>query len=154
MCLVFWNCFKNEKLQNYKHMKIRFNLLAVLLLSLSFAVTSCILDDDLEPTPNDPIEKFLGSWSVTDNELKLNYEVSITRDPSNTTMVRLSNFAGSGGTARALAVGSSLVIEAQTIGSNWLVSGTGTYRNTGRMDFPYSLTIGGNQESRNALYTR
>jgi hypothetical protein len=128
-----------------------FTLIAAAILLL---VSSCILDEDVDPNPTDPIEKFLGTWSASDNELKLNYEVQISRDPNNSTMVLISNFADSGSAAKALAVGGSLVIESQTIGNNWLVSGTGTYRNTGRIDFPYSLTIGGSQEGRSAIFTR
>lgn len=126
----------------------------VVVFAFVFLFSSCILDEDVDPTPTDPIDKFLGSWSVSDNEMKLNYEVIISRDPNNSTMVLLTNFAGSAGSAKALAVGSSLVIESQTIGQNWLVSGTGSYRNTSRIDFPYALTIGGSQESRNAIFTR
>lgn len=125
----------------------------VISLAIAFLVSSCILDEDVDPT-TDPLDKFLGSWSVSDNELKLNYEVTISRDPNNSTMVLMSNFAGSGGSAKALAVGSSLVVESQTIGQNWLVNGTGSYRNTSRIDFPYALTIGGSQESRSAIFTR
>jgi hypothetical protein len=139
---------------NHKTMKTVLKPFYVVAIAITFLVSSCILDEDVDPTPTDPIEKFLGSWSVSDNEMKLNYEVTISRDPNNSTMVLLSNFAGSGGSAKALAVGSSLVVESQTIGQNWLVSGTGTYRNTSRIDFPYALTIGGNQESRSAIFTR
>jgi hypothetical protein len=135
-------------------MKTLFKPLFVILVTLSFSLASCELDDGIEFPDNDYRDKFLGRWIVSDNELKINYEVTISYDPNNSSMVRISNFAGSGDAARALAVGSSLVIEQQTIGQNWSVSGTGSYRNSGRIDFPYSLTIGGHQESRMALFTK
>lgn len=125
----------------------------ILIFSLVFILGACELDDDIS-LDDDPRDKFTGTWSVTDHEMKLNYEVTITRDPNNSVMVYLSNFAGSGARAHALAVGSSLVIETQTIGSNWIVSGTASYRNSGLMEFPYSLVISGNQEERMARFTR
>lgn len=124
----------------------------VFIFSLVFVLGACELDD-IAPD-DDPRDKFTGTWSVTDHELKLNYEVTITNDPNNSVMVYLSNFAGSGARAHALAVGSSLVIETQTIGANWIVSGTATYRNSGLIEFPYSLVISGSQEERMARFTR
>lgn len=125
----------------------------IIMFSLVFMLSACELDDDIS-LDDDPRDKFTGTWSVSDREMKLNYEVSITRDPNNSVMVYLSNFAGSGDRAHALAVGSSLVIESQTIGTNWIVSGTGTYRNSGLMEFPYTLVISGNQEKRSARFSR
>ncbi len=135
-------------------MKLFLKPLFTSMIILSMALVSCELDDDIEIPVGDYRDKFLGRWSVSDNEQKINYEVNITNDPNNSTMVFISNFAGSGSAAKALAVGNSLVVESQTVGSNWQVSGTGTYRNANRLDFPYSLTIGGNQESRFALFTK
>jgi hypothetical protein len=122
-------------------------------LFLCFIVSSCNLDQDIDPDV-DPIEKFLGSWSVRDNELKVNYTVSIVRNPSNSSEVRIQNFAASGAAATALVVGSTLTLTSPVIGNGWQVSGTGVYKNSSRMEFTYNLVVSGSSENRFALFTR
>lgn len=126
----------------------------LLLLFISFSFTSCVLDEDVDPNDPDAQAIFLGSWSVNDNQTKINYEVEIKRNPSNSTEVLLENFAGSGATATALVTGKTLTLISSTIGNNWQVSGSGIYKTSSRIDFNYSLTIGGNREERFALFTR
>ncbi len=126
-------------------------LLLLILLPLFHA---CELDDDFDLDSDDPAAKYLGSWSVSDNAYKLNYTVSIQRNPSNSTEVLLQNFAGSGDVARALVTGRTLTLTSSTIGNNWRISGSGTYKNSSRMEFTYSLTIAGDMEDRIALFTR
>lgn len=137
-------------------MKSALKLLVLLFTGVIIALGSCQLDEDIDiPGGNDDnITRLLGTWSVLDNSLKLNYEVRVERDLSNSSQVVLRNFAGSGSAAKALVVGSSLIVEDQVVGSNWLVSGSGSYRNSGRMEFTYSLTIGGQNEQRSAIFTR
>jgi hypothetical protein len=137
-------------------MKTSVKLIIVLITGLVLTLGSCQLDEEIDiPGGNDDnITRLLGKWGVSDNALKLNYEVTVERDPSNSTQVVLRNFAGSGSAAKALVVGSSLVVEDQVVGSNWLVSGSGVYRNSSRMEFTYSLTISGSGEQRSAIFTR
>ncbi|MBK9291407.1 MAG: hypothetical protein IPM52_07255 [Bacteroidetes bacterium] len=122
-------------------------------LFLSLLLTACALDEDIGPDV-DPIEKYLGIWSVSDHELKVNYTVSIQRNPSNSTEVRIQNFAASGGAATALVVGNTLTITSPVIGNGWQVSGTGVYKNASRIEFTYSLVVSGASENRFALFTR
>ena len=119
-----------------------------------FMFHSCELDEDIDPNADDPAAIFLGSWSVSDNATKLNYTVSIQRNPGNSTEVLIQNFAGSGDQARALVTGRTLTLTSSIIGNNWRVSGSGNYKNSSRIDFNYSLTIAGDQENRFALFTR
>lgn len=109
---------------------------------------------DIPGGDTDAVNKYLGSWSVTDNATKLNYEVTIDRNTMNSSMVILRNFAGSGANADGLVVSNSLIIEGQVIGDGWIVSGTGHYVNENRINFPYTLEIGGNIESRSATFSR
>jgi hypothetical protein len=120
------------------------------------AFGGCALDDeiDIPGGDTDAVTKYLGTWSVTDNALKLNYEVTIDRNTMNSSMVILRNFAGSGANADGLVVSNSLIIEGQVIGDGWTVSGTGRYINENKIDFPYSLEIGGNIENINAIFSR
>lgn len=117
---------------------------------------SCALDDEIDIPGGglDDRAKFLGSWSVSDNAQKLNYEVTIDRDNSNSAMVVLRNFAGSGSSAAGLVVGSSIIIESQRIGQGWQVNGNGSYKSEKRLSFTYSIEIGGTVEDRLAIFTR
>ncbi|MCK9448935.1 MAG: hypothetical protein M0Q41_08145 [Bacteroidales bacterium] len=128
----------------------QFSLL-VLLLPLFY---SCELDDDFDLDSDDPIAMYLGGWSVSDNATKLNYTVTIRRNPENSTEVLIDNFAGSGDAAKALVTGKTLTLTSITVGNGWRISGYGTYKNSGRIDFWYSLTISGDQEERFALFSR
>ena len=120
---------------------------------LPLLFTSCNLDEDIGPD-TDPIEKFLGSWSVRDNELKVNYTVNVQRNPGNSSEVNIQNFAASGGTATALVVGSTITLTSSVIGNGWQVSGTGVYKNASRLEFTYRLVVSGSSENRFALFTR
>lgn len=132
----------------------RFVLL--LLFTASIGLNSCALDDEIEIPggDSDSRTKFLGSWSVSDNSLKLNYEVTIDRDNSNSAMVVLRNFAGSGSSASGLVVGSTIVIESQEIRPDWQVNGNGVYKSDKRLNFNYTLQIGGSADERQAVFTR
>jgi hypothetical protein len=127
---------------------------SLLLFLFSVSFTGCVLDEEIDPNDSDPQAIFLGNWNVNDNETKVNYEVEIRRNPSNSTEVLLENFAGSGGTASALVTGKTLTLISPVVGNNWFISGSGVYKTSSRIDFNYSLTIGGNREERFALFTR
>jgi hypothetical protein len=128
------------------------NSLMLLFIVLSFA--ACELDEGVDPDNSDPVAIYLGRWTVSDNELKINYEVTIQRNPANSSEVLLQNFAGSGSTATALVTGKTLTLISPVIGNNWQISGSGTYKNSSRMEFSYRLTIGGSLENRFAMFTR
>ncbi|MBS4062179.1 MAG: hypothetical protein KG029_17410 [Bacteroidetes bacterium] len=126
----------------------------ILLVFITFSFMGCVLDEDIDPNTDDPQAIFIGKWSVSDNETKVNYEVEIKRNPSNSTEVLIQNFAGSNSTATALVTGKTLTLTSPVIGNNWQISGSGVYKTSSRIDFTYSLTIGGNRENRFALFTR
>lgn len=137
-------------------MKLSYLVILVLVTAL-FGMSSCALDDeiDIPGGDSDNRTKFLGSWSVSDSEgLKLNYEVTIDRDNSNSAMVVLRNFAGSGSSASGLVVSNTIVIESQRIGPDWQVSGEGSYKSDKRLDFTYTLQVGGSTEERQAIFSR
>ncbi len=137
-------------------MKKSLRILALVFIAVSWSISGCALDEtiDIPGGTGDNLQKYLGSWSVTDNGLKLNYEVTIDRNPNNSSMVLMRNFAGSGSAASALIVGNSIIVEGQVIGQNWTVSGNGSYQSETRLTMNYSLEIGGNQEERSAVFTR
>ncbi len=105
-------------------------------------------DDD------DPIDKYLGTWQVSDQPARLNYEVFIERNPSNSTEIFLKNFADMGGTAVGLVVGNSVIIDKQTVTSGYQVEGTGTYVGSAELRFNYELDDGIDLEKRKSVYSR
>lgn len=129
------------------------NLFRTLVFLLTIGVSSCAEDTDF-PIDQDEIEKFIGSWNVSDNALKINYEVNIERSATNSSRIILNNFAGSGDAAEGLVAGKSIVISYQEVGQGWYVNGTGTYTSESRLDFSYTLDIGGTEENRRAVFTK
>ncbi len=127
-------------------------IIIALLMALFF--NSCALDEENIPDETDPASAFIGSWSVSDNSLKLNYTVTISRNPLNSTEVILNNFAGSNDAATGLVTGKTITVLNQQIGSGWYVGGSGTYKNESRLEFTYDLEIAGNEEKRLAIFTR
>ena len=97
-----------------------FAIALLLLFSVGFIGCGTTTTDD-----DDPVEKYLGTWQVSDQPARLNYEVKIDRNPSNTAEVLLRNFADFGGTATGLVVGNSIVIDKQSVGDEYKVEGTG-----------------------------
>ena len=130
------------------------SLIVLFVVLMSFG--GCALDEeiDIPGGSSDAILKYLGTWSVTDNAAKLNYEVTIDRSELNSSMVIIRNFAGSGARADGLVVSNSLIVEDQEIGSGWYVSGSGRYVNENLINFNYTLEIGGEIESRVATFRR
>jgi hypothetical protein len=115
-------------------------------------IQSCAIEDDTEYT--DPREKFIGTWNVSDQPGRINYMVSIVKNPAQSTNVLLNNFADMGGSANGLVVGSRIIIDKQEIGNDFLSNGTGTYISSGRLEFEFVLDDGIELESRAAIYSR
>lgn len=113
----------------------------------------CTIEGD-DPDYTDPREKFLGTWNVSDQPGRINYMVSIVKNPAQSTNVLLNNFADMGGSANGLVVGSKIIIDKQNIGSDFLSSGTGTYISTKQLQFEFVLDDGIDIESRKAIYSK
>lgn len=126
-------------------------LILALVLSGLFIINSCAVASD---DNSDVIEKFFGTWSVNDQASRLNYTVTIKANPSNSAEVLLTNFADLGTTAVGLVVGSSVVIDTQSLGSEYTVSGSGSYINSNKLEFVFQLNDGIDIESRKATFTK
>lgn len=126
-------------------------LLPVIFLFGLLLIGSCNVtpDDD-----TDDIEKFLGTWKVNDQDARLNYNVSIIANPSNSAEILLNNFANLGSSAVGLVVGNSVVIDSQPLGSGYSVSGSGSYINKGKLEFNFDLNDGIDTDSRVAVFTK
>jgi len=126
-------------------MKVQLSLMALLALMLFFP--ACLPEDEDIDT-GDPVEKFLGTWSVNESCRRGNYSLEITRDPGNSAQVLVYNFGNPGpgyDPAVGLVVSNNLHIQSQTIGEGWTVSGKGTYSSNGSITWDYSLVIPPNE---------
>ncbi len=133
-------------------------LISVLIIVIT-SFSSC-MPDDIDPQSGgsaDPVEKFLGTWHVNDQSSRLNYDVVITRHTTQPkTKVRLSNFADLGGRIEGDVVGNTIIITNQLTGNSsyTIKDGTGTFINTARIDFNYTLDDGIDTKVRNAVFTK
>ena len=110
---------------------------------------SCATTED----DSNDIDKYIGTWNVNDIPSRINYNVTIQANPSNSAEILLNNFADLG-TAIGLVVGNSIVIDNQTIGTDYTVSGSGSYINSSKLEFTFDLNDGIDIESREAIFTK
>jgi hypothetical protein len=128
-------------------------LKAIYFFGILFILQACAIEDD-NTGYTDPRDKFIGTWSVSDQPGRINYTVNISKNPAQSTHVLLNNFADMGGSANGLVVGSRIIIDKQEIGNDFLSNGTGTYISSGRLEFEFVLDDGIELESRAAIYSR
>ncbi len=132
----------------------KLTLLSALLITL-FVVSGCNPDESTGGGGGTPdiVAKYLGTWHVTDNKAKLNYDVTIERDLLYDTKIVMKNFAGLGSQIKGDVVGSAVVIDKQTI-NDYTVEGTGSYSSNTLMKFSYLLSDGIDDEMRDATFTK
>ncbi len=118
-------------------------------------ISGCQPDDDSTGGGGTPdiVAKYLGTWHVTDNKAKLNYDVTIERDVLYDTKIVLKNFAGLGSQVKGDVVGDAVVIDKQTVGG-YSVEGTGSYSSNTLIKFSYILSDGIDDEMRDAIFAR
>ena len=136
------------------------SLKSILLIFTALTMTifqACVIEDDDDVNPVDARAKFLGEWKVNEDCTRANYMTEIRFDPGNSTQVLIDNFGNPGpgyDPAVGLVVSNTIKVSSQNIGQGWTVSGQGTYRSDGSVDWTYTLVIGGFTESCTAIYTR
>jgi hypothetical protein len=134
-------------------MKNRIILMLISLMALQ--MPACLPEEDIDP--DDPIEKFLGTWKVNESCNRMTYDVDIVQDPGNSAQVLLYNFGNPGAgydPAVGLVTSNSIHIASQTIGEGWTVSGTGTYHNDGTISWDYTLIIGSSAFDCTATFSK
>jgi hypothetical protein len=114
-------------------------------------IGSCAITTDEE---TDDLQKYVGAWNVVDQAAKLNYNVTINTNPSNSSEILLDNFANLGTTAIGLVIGNSVVIDNQLLGADYSVSGDGNYINSIKLEFNFDLNDGIDSEARIAVFTK
>jgi len=126
-------------------------LILIIFLAGFLVLQSCAVTSDDE---DGDIDKYFGTWSVSDQAARLNYNVTITANPSNSSEILLNNFADLNSTAVGLVVGNNIAIDNQSLGSNYMVNGSGSYINSSRLEFNFSLNDSIDIESRVAVFTK
>jgi hypothetical protein len=131
----------------------------ILAIMLLFGITlySCT-DDTVMPDPGTTnIEQFLGTWSVYESCIRLNYEVEIVADTSVDSKYFIYNFAFMGqefDPAYGFVSGTKVTLPSQTIGDNWQLNGSGTLQSDGKIIWTYYLQIGANGSNCQANYEK
>ena len=141
-------------------MKKQFQFLAAMLM-IAF-LQSCAPADTVTPDTGDARDKYTGTWLFIENTAKSSlssaYTVVITKDPSNTSQVLLSNFGNPGpgySPAYGIATTGSITVPSQTYASGWQIDdGSGTLSNASTMSWTYSITAGGNIDNYQAIATK
>ena len=110
--------------------------------------------DPIDYPSSDDVEKFLGSWNVNDQSARLNYQVTIVRDPVYEDQVYLQNFADAGGSAVGRVIGNTIVIDKQAVGNDYNAEGSGHYEKSDRLVFDFDLDDGIDSESRVATFSK
>lgn len=119
---------------------------------------SCTTDNP-DPSPTDPRDNFVGSWSVSESWNKLSYEVTILNDAASSNGVYIDNFANSGVGVKTHATvsGSSITIAPlpQSLSNGWVVEmGGGVLQATTKINWTYVFNDEATQYSATAVYTK
>lgn len=129
-------------------------LLGILFFALF--LVSCEETDGINP--EDDRDAFLGTWNVDETCLRIPYQVTIIKDPSNSSQVIITNFwlIGTGEKAPyAIVAGSHIEIPQQNIFNDekTTVKGSGTL-NKKIIEWEYSVNDGADLYSCTATYEK
>ncbi len=127
-------------------------LFPIIILASLFFLQSCAVTDDGDDS--NAREKYYGTWNVSDQASRLNYSVTITANPSNSSEILLNNFADLNSSAIGLIVDNIVVIDNQPLNDDYSVVGTGKFINNNKLEFSFDLNDGIDSESRDAIYTK
>jgi len=119
---------------------------------MSLMLFSCEEDnlDDFE----DSREQFLGTWDVSENELKDAYSVTIVKNPANSSEVLINNFWNmTGNPPAALVVGKKIYFNnANFFDSESEVNGEG-FLNNDKITWQYKVFDGADEIEYEAIFT-
>ena len=132
-------------------------------LKLLAAVMFITLFDGCETTnpdgpDTDSRDQFVGTWRFVETPASRSvnvvvFDVNITKDPSNSSQVLLSNFSGSGASAYGIVTTNKITVPSQTLSSNWLVNGIGNLSNSSTMNWTYFYNDGTDKYDLKAVAT-
>jgi len=129
------------------------NIVKLLFIScFSLVLFSC--DEDSLDEFNDPRDQFLGTWNVSENELKDAYSVNIVKNPSNSSEVVIENFWNTtSNPPAALVVGKKIYFSnASFFDSESEVNGEG-FLNDDKITWQYTVFDGADEIEYEAIFT-
>jgi len=140
-------------------MKKHFTNKLLLAIALLFGIVfySCTDEINMVDPESNSREQFLGTWTVYESCIRLNYEVEIVADSTVDTKVFIYNFAFMGqefDPAYGLVSGNKVNLPTQTIGDGWQINGTGTLQSDGTIVWVYYIEIGANGSNCQANYAQ
>lgn len=100
------------------------------------------------------VNKYLGTWHVSDQAARLNYDVVIKLNSNDSTSVILDNFADMRGSAVGMVIGNTVVISRQNIGGGMMCEGSGNYLSVNELKFNFVLDNGIDSESRVGFFSK
>ena len=136
-----------------------FKLLAtIMFISL---INSCDTTNSEGPDTNDDRDKYVGTWLFAESSSSRGpnstYTAVISKDPSNSSQVLISNFTGFGSgssDASGIVTSSSISVTQQNIATDYVVEGFGSLSTSSKMNWTYSVTAGGTKDVYTAIATK
>jgi len=136
--------------------------------SLMVAALTILLISSCEPVDGDPAsadarDAYVGEWQFIESFKSTegqSYIVTITKDPSNSSQIRLANFGNPGSNdiyAVGLVTAGQVVISQQTLtNGTFIVQGAGSFSNVAKtaMNWAFSITAGGSKDDYTATATK
>lgn len=118
---------------------------------------SCSTEEETDDS-GDPMDSFLGTWSVEETCQKYNYDVNIKVDPDNSSQVLIENFWLIGFDEKppyAIITGSTITIPEQYMCYNQSnkVSGSGSMED-GKIYWDYSVNDGADLHECSAIFEK
>lgn len=136
-------------------MKTRHLIKIFLFVFLTSFFYACTDDFDLGGgSSTDVVAKFLGTWHVSDQAARLNYDVTIRRNANDSTSIILDNFGDMQDRAVGYVIGNTVIIAKQNIGNGMMSEGTGNYISSNELRFDFILDDGIDQESRIGYFSK
>lgn len=126
----------------------KFPLIIFISSILLTALTSCTLEEDINPIDTDIRDKFVGTWSLSESIVSrsISYDIEIDYDLTNSAQVTIENMGNLGNSKiiTGLATSSRIVIYYEIDGIT--IEGTGTSISNNQMSWAYSVKGGGDIE--------
>ena len=113
------------------------------------------------PDTGDVRDKYIGTWLFTESassrQPNSTYSAVISKDPSNSSQVLISNFTGVGSgssDAYGIVTSGSISVPQQNLATDYKVEGYGSSSTSSKMNWTYSVTAGGTKDDYTATATK
>jgi hypothetical protein len=141
-------------------MKSYLRLLFFLAVVATSGLMSACEPDTTDPNNPDARNAYVGIWRFNEigkksgKDITISYIVSISLDKDNSSQLILNNLGSSGKDVIGLVTSNQVVVSSQTLENGMTVDGSGENAGTGKMNWSYSIIVGGDQTYYNAVATK